>query len=126
VEYETPAVNAATGEALPYEGLRPSIRDILEDMAADTRWAPVYEDDRVIALRDESASITLEPGGQVELSGKQCESMHDAHDEFVEHVERLVSLSTRLGVAFLGWARLLNPRRSARGCLRSYRIMQRS
>ena len=102
VEYETPAVDAATGNALPYDGTRPSIRQILEGMAADTRWTAVYENDRIIALRDESASITLEPGGQVEMSGKQCETMHDAQGEFVEHVAQLTALSTRFGIAFLG------------------------
>jgi glutamate--cysteine ligase len=101
VEYETPAVNAATGEALPYDASGACIRAILEAMA-DDRWSPVHENGRIIALLGVDASITLEPGGQVEMSGKQCESMHEAHDEFVDHCARLASVSKRLGVAFLG------------------------
>jgi glutamate--cysteine ligase len=101
VEYETPAVNADTGDALPYDGTGPCIRAVLEAMA-DDRWTPVLEDGRVIALRSDDASVTLEPGGQVEMSGKQCETMHEAHDEFLDHCSRLASVSQRLGVAFLG------------------------
>lgn len=101
VEYETPAVDAGTGDALPYEGTGACIRAVLEEMAVDG-WSPIHETDRVIALRKGDASITLEPGGQVEMSGRQCESMHDAHDEFVDHCARLASVAKRLSVAFLG------------------------
>jgi glutamate--cysteine ligase len=101
VEYETPAVNAETGEALPYDGPLACIRAVLEAMAED-EWSPILEDGRVIALRKGDASITLEPGGQVEMSGKQCETLHEAHEEFVDHCARLRSVSERLGVAFLG------------------------
>lgn len=101
VEYETPVVSAETGDALPYEGSGACIRAVLEAMAVDG-WSPVHESDRVIALRKGDASITLEPGGQVEMSGRQCETMHDAHDEFVDHCARLASVSRHLGVAFLG------------------------
>jgi glutamate--cysteine ligase len=101
VEYETPAVGAGTGDALPYEGTGACIRAILEEMAVDG-WLPIHESDRVIALRKGDASITLEPGGQVEMSGRQCESMHEAHDEFIDHCARLASVARRLSVAFLG------------------------
>lgn len=101
VEYEAPAVSAETGDALPYEAPGACIRAILETMA-DDEWEPVLENGRVIALRNSEASITLEPGGQVEMSGKQCESMHEAQEEFVHHCARLATVSKRLGVAFLG------------------------
>lgn len=101
VEYETPAVDAQTGEALPYESAGACIRAVLEELAIDG-WSAVHEDANVIALRNADASITLEPGGQVEMSGRQCESMHEAHEEFVDHCTRIAAVSRRLGVAFLG------------------------
>jgi glutamate--cysteine ligase len=101
VEYETPAVNSQTGDALPYDQSRASIRAVLEAMV-DNDWVPVLEDSRLIALHRASASITLEPGGQVEMSGKPCETLHEASEEFREHCERLAEVSMRLGVTFLG------------------------
>ncbi len=103
VEYEMPAVDAMHGNALPYEEKRPCIREILEEFAsAESSWGPVTENGLVVALRDPNASITLEPGGQVELSGRQCETMHEANAEFAAHVERILRASDRLGVRFLG------------------------
>lgn len=101
VEYETPAVHAASGDALPYDGSDACIRAVLESMAEDG-WTPHLENGRIIALHGGDASITLEPGGQVEMSGKQCETMHEAHEEFVAHCSRLALVSRRLGVVFLG------------------------
>jgi glutamate--cysteine ligase len=103
VEYETPAVSAATGEALPYDGARPSIRDVLEQLASDGESAPVYEQGHIIALRAAtSASITLEPGGQIEMSGKQCATIHEAQEELSSHLRRLSVAAQSLGVRFLG------------------------
>jgi glutamate--cysteine ligase len=103
VEYEMPAVNAATGDALPYEDKGASIRAVLEEFASgESSWDPVTENGNIVALRDPSASITLEPGGQVELSGKQCVTMHEANAEYAAHVERIRRASDRLGVRFLG------------------------
>jgi glutamate--cysteine ligase len=104
VEYETPAVARAGGEALPYDGAQASIRGVLEDLAAaGDDWEPVYEDNQLIALRHASgASITLEPGGQVEMSGKQCATIHEAQEELSEHTDRLVGIASSRSIAFLG------------------------
>ena len=48
------------------------------------------------------ASITLEPGAQLELSGEQCRTLHCTHDELTTHVRELVSVGGELGLAFLG------------------------
>src|SRR5512140_3622310 len=67
VEYEKPVVDAATGEAVPYDGPR-GIRRLLEEMLARSKhWEGVHEGDLLIALKDGLASITLEPGGQFEM-----------------------------------------------------------
>lgn len=103
VEYETPAVSEADGEALPYDGSHPAIREVLEDMERATRWERSEEDGRIVALRGPAgASITLEPGGQVEMSGKQCTSMHEARRELDSHVYQLTDIGAHRGIAFLG------------------------
>src|ERR671918_49611 len=53
---------------LPYEGER-SIRALLEGLARQFGWKIVQESHRPIALQKGGASVTLEPGGQFELSG---------------------------------------------------------
>src|SRR5262245_6682266 len=65
VEYEKPVV-AKTGEAVPYEGPN-GIGALLSSLRERYPWEPVFEDGKLIALRDDSASITLEPGGQFEM-----------------------------------------------------------
>jgi len=42
---------------------------------------PVYEDSHIVALQSEGSSVTLEPGGQIELSGNQCHSAHESTHE---------------------------------------------
>ncbi|MDX1381241.1 MAG: glutamate-cysteine ligase family protein, partial [Xanthomonadales bacterium] len=87
---------------LPYEG--PSgIRTILEGLAARYDWTPVQEAGNTIALlNDTGASITLEPGGQLELSGALLDSLHDTCREVNTHLDQVRSVCDPLGVAFLG------------------------
>jgi len=102
VEYEKPVVDRATGQSVPYQGDR-GIRRILEEMRArNPQWQGVQEGDSVIALQDGLSSITLEPGGQFEMSGQQCDSLHCAFDELQRHVREIVTIGDELGVQFLG------------------------
>ena len=55
-----------------------------------------------IGLKGERAAITIEPGGQIELSGEQCETIHCAHTEFNRHIEQLVEVGHELGAVVLG------------------------
>lgn len=98
-EYEKVAVWAANGRAVPFTG---GIEEVLRRLADRYGWEPIVEDGRVVALHDSQASITLEPGGQLELSGQQCESVHAARQEFAEHVKQIVTVGGELGIAFLG------------------------
>ncbi len=98
-EYEKVAVWQADGRAVPFTG---GIEEVLRRLADRYAWTPVEEDGRVIALSGTRASITLEPGGQLELSGEQCESVHCAQHEFAEHVEQIVGIGDELGICFLG------------------------
>jgi glutamate--cysteine ligase len=101
VEYEKPVVFRETGEATPYEGPR-GIGALLAGIRDRFEWEPVYEDGNLIALRDANASITLEPGGQLEMSGQQCDSLHCAAEELRQHVEQILTVGEELGLSFLG------------------------
>ncbi|GIW45955.1 MAG: glutamate--cysteine ligase [Candidatus Binatia bacterium] len=98
-EYEKVGVRAADGAAAPFTG---GIEEILRRMADRYGWSPVLEDGRVVALAGKRASITLEPGGQLELSGEQWRDVHEAGQEFHEHVRQIVSVAGELGIVFLG------------------------
>lgn len=98
-EYEKVVVNATDGKAVPFTG---GIEEILRHLAERHPWNPLLEDGRIVALQGEGASITLEPGGQLELSGQLCDSVHCARREFDEHVRQIVGIGDELGVVFLG------------------------
>ena len=58
---------------LPYEGDR-SIKAMLEGLRDKYNWDPVYEGDYLIGLNKDGANVSLEPGGQLELSSGAPES----------------------------------------------------
>ncbi len=87
---------------LPYEG-KCSIRSILEGLVEDYDWRPVREHGKTIALLDEAgASITLEPGGQLELSGALLDNLHETCTEVNTHLRQVKSVAEPIGAAFLG------------------------
>jgi glutamate--cysteine ligase len=98
-EYEKVAVWAADGTAAPFTG---GIEEVLRRLADRYGSYPFTEEDRVIALQGDDESITLEPGGQLELSGAQYDTLHSAAAEFAEHVKQIVTIGDELGIAFLG------------------------
>jgi glutamate--cysteine ligase len=100
-EYEKVAVDRATGEAIPFSGAR-GIEAVLRGLAERYGWEPKEEDGRTVALARAGASITLEPGAQLELSGEQCPTIHCAHEELTTHVREVVTVGSELGIAFLG------------------------
>src|SRR5436309_3295116 len=100
-EYEKVAVERATGRAAPFSGPH-GIEAVLRGLAERYGWEPKEEDGRVVALVREGASITLEPGAQLELSGEQCPTIHCTQAELATHVREVVSVGGELGIAFLG------------------------
>ncbi|MBF0463376.1 MAG: glutamate--cysteine ligase [Magnetococcales bacterium] len=85
------------------------VRAVLEGMAARFNWTMVMEHDQPIALIERGAdqapfraSITLEPGGQLELSGAPLWSIHETQEEINEHLQQLGEVCARMEVAFLG------------------------
>jgi glutamate--cysteine ligase len=100
-EYEKVVVDRRTGRAARYYGPR-GIEAVLRRLADKFGWTPRLEGDHVIALEGRKATITLEPGGQLELSGEACESIHCAQEELTQHVNEIVTVADELGLAFLG------------------------
>jgi glutamate--cysteine ligase len=87
---------------LPYSGKR-SINAILTGLSEQFGWQPVLENDLPIALLDDTgASITLEPGGQLELSGAILDNIHETCTEVNTHLKQVRAISEPLGIAFLG------------------------
>jgi glutamate--cysteine ligase len=60
---------------LPYDGPR-SIKDMLEGLQKRFGWDPVLEGGNIIGLTKGGANVSLEPGGQLELSGAPLETVH--------------------------------------------------
>jgi glutamate--cysteine ligase len=100
-EYEKLAVDAATGRAAPFAGPR-GIERLLVLLAERFGWEPREEEGATIALARDGISITLEPGGQIELAGRPVDTVHEAEDEVTSHVRELVTVGRELGLAFLG------------------------
>ncbi|MGD9981421.1 MAG: glutamate--cysteine ligase [Hyphomonadaceae bacterium] len=100
-EHEKFAFYRDTLEPVPYEGAR-GIGALLNGLAEAYGWERVYEGENVIALKQESASITLEPGGQFELSGAPLEHLHQTCAETGSHLSQLRDVAGKLGIAFLG------------------------
>jgi len=99
-EHEKIAFNLDDLRPLPYEG-RCSIRAMLEGLTC-FGWTPVRENDLPIALTKGRASITLEPGGQFELSGETLETLHDTCREVHEHLAQVKEVAAKIGAGFLG------------------------
>lgn len=83
-----------------YEGPQ-GIRAVLEGLA-QFGWTPVLEGEHLIALKKDGASVTLEPAGQLELSGAPLENLHQTCRETAGHLGELKIVSDRLGIGFLG------------------------
>ncbi len=105
-----------TLQPVPYDGAR-SIRALLEGLRDRFGWAGVYEGDNIIALSDPKGlgSISLEPGGQFELSGAPLASVHETCEEVNDHLNQVREIGDRLGIGFLGlgaspvWTRAETP-----------------
>ena len=78
------------------------IRDILAGLRDQHGWHAVEEDGFLIALKRDGASITLEPGGQLELSGAPLATIHETCRETNQHLREVRSVADPLGSGFLG------------------------
>ena len=86
----------------PFDGDRPGIRAILEGLASRFGWDVAREGDTPVALTKGKANITLEPAGQLELSGAPLETIHQTCDEVTNHLKEVRSVAEEFGIGFLG------------------------
>src|ERR1044071_8392968 len=106
-----------THEPVPYEGRR-SIRSLLVGMQHLLGWEPITDKDNIIGLADVTGggAISLEPGGQFELSGAPLQTIHQTANELTAHLAQLREIARPLGIGFLGlgmspkWTRGETPR----------------
>ena len=92
-----------TLKPVPYHGPR-SIKALLDGIKHRYGWAGVYEGENIIALSDPNGlgNVSLEPGGQFELSGAQLDTVHETCEEVHEHLTQVREVGDKLGIGFLG------------------------
>jgi len=101
-EHEKIGLHEDDFSLVPYEGAR-GIGALLERIAStEEGWDRVFEEDNVIALLKDGMSITLEPGGQFELSGAPLRTIHETCAEFNTHLALMKRVSEPLGIVWLG------------------------
>jgi glutamate--cysteine ligase len=100
-EHEKFVFRRADLRRVPYEG-PDGIGELLRRMMR-FGWQPVIEGGNIIALQnDQHCSITLEPGGQFELSGAPLETVHQTCDEVHEHLRQVREVCDELGLGMIG------------------------
>ena len=82
------------------------IRDMLKALT-EFGWEPVEETAadgsvNVIALKGEDGAVSLEPAGQLELSGAPLENLHQTCAETGRHLKQVKAIGEQTGKAFLG------------------------
>ncbi len=77
------------------------IRDMLMALT-EFGWTPVEENGKVIAMSGPDGAVSLEPAGQLELSGAPLETLHETCNETGRHLEQVKAIGERCGVGFLG------------------------
>jgi len=101
-EHEKFGFHYDTLSPLPYAGPR-GIRAVLEGLAEQFQWSVIEEDGLPIALnKPDGCSITLEPGGQLELSGGLLDNLHQTCNEVNTHLAEVRQVAEPLGIGFLG------------------------
>ena len=115
-EHEKAPFRLADHSPVPYEGKR-GIRALLDGMQAMLGWDPIMEGEHIIGLYDvtHGGAISLEPGGQFELSGAPVDAIHQTCAELHAHLAQVKEIADPLGIGFLSigmspkWTRAQTP-----------------
>ena len=97
-EHEKFGFRKKTLEPINYE----DIKKILENLSIKFGWERIYEENYLIGLKKNDASISLEPGGQIELSGAPLENLFQTCKEVNTHQVELNSVCEELDIEFMG------------------------
>ncbi|NIQ96336.1 MAG: gamma-glutamylcysteine synthetase, partial [Desulfuromonadales bacterium] len=79
-----------------------SIEALLQRLESKYDWQGVYEGGHLIGLVGPDSSVTLEPGGQMELSGRLCPDIHCCQGDFSTYIAQLLEETASLDLALLG------------------------
>jgi glutamate--cysteine ligase len=115
-EHEKVPFRLADHSPVTYEGRR-GVRALLEGMQGMLGWEPIMEGENIIGLYDvtHGGAISLEPGGQFELSGAPLDTIHQTCSELHAHLAQVKELADPLGLGFLSigmspkWTRAQTP-----------------
>ncbi len=83
-------------------GYENGIKPILNALADKFGWERVLEDGKIIGCVKDGANVSLEPGGQLELSGAPVESIFETCDEVGDHLKQVRSIAEPMGIDFIG------------------------
>jgi glutamate--cysteine ligase len=100
-EHEKFGFLTASNTPLPYDGPA-SVKALLEGIRDRFGWTGVEEQGHIIGLQRGLANISLEPGGQFELSGAPLETLHQTAAELDNHLSEVAQIADPMGVGFLG------------------------
>ncbi|MDR9389335.1 MAG: glutamate--cysteine ligase [Wenzhouxiangella sp.] len=100
-EHEKFGFHTDTFQPLPYAGPR-GIQAVLSGLSEQFGWQGVYEGPNIIALKKDDCSITLEPGGQLELSGGLLDNLHQTCHEVNTHLAEVKQVAEPMGIGFIG------------------------
>ena len=101
-EHEKFVFHTETFERAGYSG-KSGISELLNKLAQENNWERILENKNTIALKDDTgASISLEPGGQLELSGTPLENLHQTCKEAGSHLNMMKNAMKGLGLSMIG------------------------
>ena len=101
-EHEKFVFHTETFERVGYSG-KSGISELLNKLAQENNWEKILENKNTIALKDDTgASISLEPGGQLELSGTPLENLHQTCKETGSHLNMMKTAMKDLGLSMIG------------------------
>ena len=100
-EHEKFCYTTADQQPVPYEG-EASILTLFKGLM-DQGWFPLEDQGKIIALEDRrGATVSLEPGGQFELSGAPLETLHQTCDEVHRHLAQMKTVADAHGIGMIG------------------------
>jgi glutamate--cysteine ligase len=102
-EHEKPIFHRNPLRPVAYSGPH-GVRALLDGIIAKAGWAPVWDQSAIIGLKGPTGEggISLEPGGQFELSGAPLETLHETAEETARHITLVKALGRPLDINFLG------------------------